>query len=465
MKRVYFILLFLGLVLGFYWLPEGIDWFFAHQRVKHLRPDLQSVRQFCDILGVLVWLIGLMELTYNRLWTGRIFMHIGRCVFWILSWSVALVVIGRSYGFARQTDAFYTFYKSGEGLQGRIFAADAYTGHRGIPFSFGNHAYSVDGGLTRKYVPIHLDSLGFRTAPVPYPAAPDSLAVFLGCSFTWGDYCAAEQTYPYGVARGLGWRYLNAGTSAYGLAQMLQLAETLIPQTKPQVVFAQFSPWLADRARYIYYPTAYGVMPFPYVYETPSGLALHQPMFESALYSPETTGFKTSPRSLGDKLAFWGRVSLPAVVGDQLKQSWMLWKMKLGFAPGAVQENVRIEQFVYQRLADLCRENGSRLVIVNLGGFSYNAGVDRFNNHYDRQHFRKTVSPETYRQTLFVDADSVLRARLQRPEEYTRYLLWEKVGTDSVMFDLHPNPGTHQFIAKTILQQLKAAPVPNGRRL
>lgn len=464
MKRVYALLILLGLVLGLYWLPDGVDWFFNHQRVRHLRPDVGSVQRFCDTLGVLVWLMGLMELTYRRLWTSRVFVHLGQGAFWVLSWLAVLAVVGRAYGFVRQTDAFYAYYKSGNGLRGRIFVADPRMGHRGIPHAVGSHSYSVDGGQTRKHVPIYLDSLGLRTARSSYPAAPDSLAVFLGCSFTWGDYCAAEHTYPYRVARGLGWRYLNAGTSAYGLAQMLQMAETLIPRTRPQVVFAQFSPWLADRARYMFYPTAYGVMPYPYVYETGSGLSLHLPVFESALYGPESAAFKASPRSMGDKLEFLYTTGFSAIVGDQLRQSWSLWKMKLGADPMAVQDNARIEQFVYGRIANLCAQHGARLVVVNLGGFSYNEGAERFNNHYDRQHFRRTVSPEAYRRTLFVDADSVLRAGLQRPEEYARYLLWEKVGKDSVMFDLHPNPGTHRIIAGTILQQLKAAPATAARR-
>ncbi len=455
MKQVSFVLVLLALLLGLYWLPEGIDWFFSHQRVRFLRPDIEVVRRICDALGILVLLLGLMGLTYPWLWSARVFKSLPKGLLWAGWWVLVVYSASWGYGVARQIDVLYRFYKSGVGLEGRLFAADARLGHRGIPNASGAHVYTPEG-LTHKHIPIQLDSLGFRTTSTPYPThQADSLALFLGCSFTWGDYAAAEKTYAARVAQGLGVRYLNAGTSAYGLAQMLQLAEDLIPKERPQVVFTQFSPWLADRARFIFYPTAYGVMPFPYVYESPAGTALHAPLFLSGSYQPESDYFKTSPASPGDKLAFIRKIGFPMIILDGWKQTWALWRLKLGLIPGAVQDNAQIERFVYHRIAELCRQYGARLVVVNIGGFSYESGEARFKNHYDRARFRQTLSPDDYRPITFVDADSALRSTLRRPADYSQYVLWDKAGKDSVIFDLHPNPETHRRIAETVLNTLR----------
>jgi hypothetical protein len=73
------------------------------------------------------------------------------------------------------------------------------------------------------------------------------------------------------------------GTSAYGLAQMAVLAERTIPKLKPKIVFVQHSPWLANRARCIFYPSAFGIMPFPYIYTKDEQYEIAKPLFSSSL--------------------------------------------------------------------------------------------------------------------------------------------------------------------------------------
>ena len=456
MKRVYLVLALLGLVVCLYWLPDGVNRLFAHPRLQPLRPDAGAVQRFFDMLGVLVGLMIVLEITYRRWWSGRVFKSLPRTLLW--AGCLTLLAISGSwvYTVVRRMDAVYRFYKSGVGIEGFVFAADARLGHRGIPYATGAHVYrSLDKTLKR--IPIQLDSLGFRTTSTPYPShRADSLALFLGCSFTWGDYVAAEQTYPAYVAQGFHVRYLNTGTSAYGLAQMLQLAEELIPEKCPEVVFVQFSPWLADRARFVFFPMALGVMPYPYLCEGPNGPALQTPLFLSASYSQDSDFFKNSQPSLRDKLAFVRSIGLPMVAVDGLKHIWAEGKIKLGLIPRPVPDNARVERFVYHRIAELCRQCGSRLVVVNLGMFSDKSDREtRLRERYDRAWFGEVFDTQKYPQTTFVDADSALRAALHRSADYTQYVLWDKAGKDSVVFDLHPNPLAHRRIAETILTTLR----------
>lgn len=456
MKRVVFLTALLGLICVLYWLPDGVNRLFAHPRWQALRPDADVVRRFFDTLGVLFWLVGLLELTYRRWWSGEVFRSLGKT----LAWAGCLALLAMSgswaYGVVRRMDAVYQFYKSGVGIEGRVFAADACLGHRGIPNATGAHVYrSADKSLKR--VPIRLDSLGFRTTSAPPACHPtDSLALFLGCSFTWGDYVAAEHTYPARVARRLNVRYLNTGTSAYGLAQMVQLAEKLIPEKRPNMVFVQFSPWLADRAKFMFFPNALGFMPYPYVYKGPQGPALHPAPFRSSSYRPDADRFKKSRPSLGDKLAFIRRVGLSMIAVDGLKFAWVETKLNLGLAPRPVQDNACIERFAYDRVAELCHQHGSRLVVVNLGMFSDKPDREaRLRERYDLSRFRDVFNTRKYPRTTFVNADSALRAALRHPAEYTNYVLWDKVGKDSVVFDMHPNPLAHHRIAETILTTLR----------
>ncbi len=106
-------------------------------------------------------------------------------------------------------------------------------------------------------VPTKIDGNGFR---IPLDEAPPPsgdagpLVMALGCSFTFGAACPAEETFPFLVAERLQGRSINAGVCSYGLAQMLLYARKIIPQYEPDLVLVQYSPWLVDRALSCYAP-------------------------------------------------------------------------------------------------------------------------------------------------------------------------------------------------------------------
>ena len=453
MKNIRFIAIILLIIIALYWFPDAIYWFFNHQRLRGFAPNSEIVQSVFDVLGVLVWIFALLALTYKKYWSPLTFKHKGKAFGFVLIGLSTVYILGMSYSFSRQIGRLYDYYKAGSNLQGRVFEANAELGHHGIANGRGFHSYTID--TTRKQIPIFLDNLGFRTAAPEYALKSDSSLLFLGCSFTWGDFCPAEKTYSYRVAQGLHAQYINAGTSAYGLAQMLLLARAYIPKQKPKIVFVQYSPWLADRARFTFYPSAFGIMPFPFIYRTTKGFAVHRPFFASSLYQPESAHFKQTARSFLDKFAFFWQVGLPVVVLDYFKRKWAFWQMNLGIEPHAESDNQAIERYVYEEIAQICQENQAQLVIVNLGGFGYDEA--RFENHYDHARFLKTVANKNL---TFVDADSALRAGLKTPKEYDKYLLWDKTGKDSVLFDNHPNANTHRLIAEQILLKLNKTRTP-----
>ena len=78
------------------------------------------------------------------------------------------------------------------------------------------------------------------------------LAVFLGCSFTFGEGVADDMTLPQRFAGDSGWRAYNFGVPGYGAHQVLRLLEIDRPQQvagrKPDVVVYTMLPTHASRA-------------------------------------------------------------------------------------------------------------------------------------------------------------------------------------------------------------------------
>ncbi len=451
MKNTLLITLAFLTIIGLYWSTDAIGWLFDHQRLRRFTPNSTAVQLAFDLVGIITCILFLLCVTYKKYWSRATFSKKSNIAGFTLIWVGVVYSVAMTYSFLRQIDKLYDYYKADYNIKGRVFEAHPELGHHGIPNGSGSHNYVI--GTTQKQIPILLDSLGFRTVGPQLRLKSDTTLLFLGCSFTWGDFCPAEKTYSYHVAKELGGQYLNAGTSAYGLAQMLILARKAIPKSKPKIVFLQHSPWLADRARFTFYPTAYGVMPFPFIHRKDDGHDVHPPLFMSSLYKPESIYFKQTARSFFDKCVFVWKVGLPVVVLDFFKHKWSILQINLGLKPRAESDNQAIERYVYNEIAKICQSNQSQLVVVNLGGFGYDE--TRFTNHYDRTHFNKTTNAQNI---TFVDVDSALRTAIKTPKEYDKYLLWDKNGRDSILFDIHPNANTHRLIADQILQKLNKMP-------
>ena len=188
-------------------------------------------------------------------------------------------------GFVKyRCDHVYEYLKSSYTIyEGRFFEYDSLLGKRAIKNAVGYQDYWLKTGPDyRKRITI--DSNGFRIAEKKYPINDSSLMLYLGCSYTWGDGCVAEQTYPYQLSSKLSRPYINAGQSAYGLAQMALLAEQLIPAKHPQYVIVQYSPWLIQRSLSPFKATVFFAdIAFPYVDMKKGKLEINHPVMRSGL--------------------------------------------------------------------------------------------------------------------------------------------------------------------------------------
>ena len=450
MKNLKFTFVILLIIVSLYQIPNLIHWFFDHARFRHIQPNIILIERICDAFGIFMALFNLLSITYKKYWDGTTFKKILPGVSFAFIFVLSFLLIKEIYTSFRAVDKLYVYYKKNIGIVGDVFTADDTLGHRGIPNGSGRSVFPLDSGQIS--VPIKLDNEGFRIPENSQFADSDTLMMFLGCSFTWGDYSLAEQNYSSQAVKDLQYKPLNCGTDAYGLAQMLILAERKIPQHRPKVLCVQYSPWLADRARFMFFPSAHGVMPFPFVTENDKKeLYIHEPFFRSALYNPDYKYYKTSPTSFSDKCSFFFKVGFPVAILDAWKQSVAKWKMTLGILPKAESDNQKIEKYVYEKIYLLCKQNGVKMVVLNIGGFGY-SDEQRMTNHYDRKKFVETMSSELVKNVTFIDADSVLRAGIHTGENYSKYVQWAKINQkDSTLYDNHPNPMAHKIIADALV--------------
>jgi hypothetical protein len=291
-------------------------------------------------------------------------------------------------------------------------------------------------------IPMRFDHNGFRVpvgldedAPCPRP-----LVLALGCSYTYGAGCLAEETYPYLVGRRLNGSSINAGVCSYGLAQMSVQAARLIPKYKPDYVLVQYSPWLVDRARDGFAPTFFGKLPTPYFVERDGKTVLHPPVFEPVVFDTPVHDYLGTKKGLGDFLSFQFRVGLPLYLHDDWNMGVYWAKRRLGALPPPADWG-KILQTVYGDIADLCARHQARMVIVVLG-------LDA----------NPITVPRAFQglSTEVVDAHSVLRAQLPSPDNdaYLReYGHWQ--GTPPTLIDSHPNPRAQAIFAEEVLKVIQ----------
>ncbi|MDB5241970.1 MAG: hypothetical protein JWP57_2595 [Spirosoma sp.] len=85
--------------------------------------------------------------------------------------------------------------------------------------------YSTAKGEVR--ITYHIDSLSRRITPFDTRQATGKYAVFLGCSFTYGESVADSSTMPYFFGKETGYRPYNYGVSGHSPAHMLAILQTI----------------------------------------------------------------------------------------------------------------------------------------------------------------------------------------------------------------------------------------------
>ena len=337
----------------------------------------------------------------------------------------------------------YDFLKSDHrGFRGKIHRADPELGFSAVPGSRGFHVFAVGPPM-----PLHYSVDEFRV-PAEDSGAPPRKRPFvlaLGCSFTFGDGCAAEETFPFLVAQGLDGTALNAGKSGYGLSQMLILARRLIPRYRPDYVLVQFSPWLVGRGTSGFARSRFGVIPVPYFTLDHGRVGVEPPCFRPKLFDLPFHRFDTPQRGWGELLSFSASAGVPLFVHDDVQMA-ACQARRLAGGPAergrrqASDSGEEVNRIVYREIASICAANGATMVLVRL-------------SHPLERHHQEMK--DLYRDVVYVNAQEVLDAGIPEGDKdayYRRFGLWR--GTPPVLVDTHPNPAAHRIIATEILRRL-----------
>jgi hypothetical protein len=320
-------------------------------------------------------------------------------------------------------------------LNGIIHQPDRELGYAPIPGARGEHVLPIGPP-----VPTRFDEHGLRV-PVDDERRilKNPIILTLGCSFTYGEACEAEDTYPYLLAERLGGTELNAGACAYGLTQMVLRARELIPRWKPQFVVVQYSPWLTHRATSCFARSHSARLPVPYFTDgEDGGVSLHEPAFLAL------AGTDLSPYQKGDDAAgylrFLWEVGIPRFFHDDFHYLTFRSKLALGLVPEPTKRKGAVVSDAYREIRDLCHEHDASMVVVLMG-----RGPEEI-----------VVPPELAKLGVtIVDAHAKLLSRLPSLDLDTYRKAYAHLRGDPPVFvDWHPNPHAHALVADALARQI-----------
>ena len=326
----------------------------------------------------------------------------------------------------------------GRGWEGRVHRFDPQLGFAPVPDSRGAHLFPIGPKIPMRY-----NEDGFRI-PVSGQERKHPYVMALGCSFTYGDACAAEDTYPHILAGMLGGSELNAGVCSYGLTQMTLLAERLIPRFRPEYLVVEYSTLLADRSIDYFAPSYFLTLPVPYFSnDGKGGLSISPPVFRTVLFDWESSEFRDNKGFLH----FLGKAGFPLLFKNDHAYVNFQWHRMTGNIPPPATNRSQVIRFVYERIAELSRQNGTRMVVV---GLSFNSQPLLF-------------PPEIENLGIpIVNAQSELLSALEKVTENSYQQAYAHFrGNPPLLVDPHPNPAAHRLIAKAVASAFLKPPAGN----
>lgn len=365
-----------------------------------------------------------------------------------VAWLLAIGVPGAwgLFVLVRSAEAWRFLKTPHLGFNGAVHRADPALGFAAVPGARGLHTFPIGPPFPMQY-----DERGFRIPAFESPARAlvRPLVLALGCSYTYGDACPVEKTYPYLVAERLHATSLNAGKCAYGLAQMLLLARELIPRERPEYVLVQQSPWLVGRGTSGFARATFGSVPVPYFTDAASHVEIAPPAFRTRLFDLPLQRYDNPRRGLAEFASFVWNVGLPLFAHDDAQLLLHRARRLAGRVPPSASDEDAVVKAAYREILALARSAGSLLVVVRLshplddsppplGGLGREEGV------------------------LVVRAQEALNRRVpERTKDayQRRFAHWR--GEPPVLVDTHPNPEAHAVIAEEIVAAVLRA---TGRR-
>lgn len=300
-------------------------------------------------------------------------------------------------------------------------------------------------------VPVHFNADGFRI-----PAEPDIIQdgssphlLALGCSFTFGMACKAEDAFPYRVAARLHGTALNAALGGYGLVHMVLRARELIPKFAPDWVLIEYAPWLVERSLA---PISNAMVqipvPGPYLAVQRDGrFGIEPPPFAANYFALPVRDYARGPAGIRDFASFFVHAALPLYLWSDPR----IARYRLGSHCPAAPDSESLVQTFYNEIADLAQRCRGRVCIVILGPGGLLPG------QLPPHHLRALRAVPG---AVVADAHRALYERLSvpTPEAYDKaYAIWH--GEPPKLIDRHPNPAAHALIADAILDAMET-PAP-----
>lgn len=359
---------------------------------------------------------------------------------WLLGISLpgawGLFVLTRSY------EAWSFLKQPHLGFNGAVHRADPRLGFAAVPGAKGLHTFPIGPSFPMQY-----DDHGFRIPAYESASRPLTrpLVLALGCSYTYGDGCPAEKTYPWLVAERLHATSLNAGKCAYGLAQMLLLARELVPTHRPEYVLVQHSPWLVGRGLSGFARATFGKVPAPYFTREGGELSVAPPVFRTRLFDLPLARYDTPRGGMRDFASFAWNVGAPLFLHDDWNMLLYGARRAAGRVPQASPEEDEVVLSAYREIRELCLASGSLMVVVrlshpldssppSLGGLKDEGGV------------------------VIVRAQEALNRLVPEGTKdayQRRFAHWR--GQPPELVDTHPNPAAHAIIAEEVVKAILAA--------
>lgn len=323
-----------------------------------------------------------------------------------------------------------------------IHRYDPILGYAAVPDV--NTTEHYPGGYT---VPIRFDSNGLRIPSEPERVQDGSkpYVLALGCSFTFGMACKAEEAFPYRVAEGLHGTALNAGLGGYGLVHMVLRARSLIPTYAPEWVLVEYAPWLIARSLA---PVSQGVhvAPMPSAFfgvRADGRFTIEAPPYPTNYFSLAVSDYARAQMGACDFASFLWHAALPFYTYSDLNAI----RYRLQSHPVAAPNDESLVKTFYGEIVELAQRCRSQVCIVILapGGIT----TEQLPPHHLQG--LRALSGVT-----IVDACRALNEHLPHstPDAYDKaYGIWH--GTPPQLIDRHPNPAAHALIAAAILDAIR----------
>lgn len=379
----------------------------------------------------------LVALTYKSLWDFDALKQAKKSILFVAFFIISMSIISYITWIDHKSRILYNYTLSDteRGWLGKVHKANDTLGFEPIPDAYGYHTFPVG-----KNIPMHYNKEGFRV-PVNgisnFSGSEKTDILFLGCSFTYGDACLAEETFSYLVAKKNHFNYINAGVCGYGLSQMVLLAERLIPKYKPSYVVLQYSPWLIDRSSSFFAPTYIGTVTNPYFTKKDKEYSIEYPDFSSQVFSINKKLYQEIYK--GKYLKFLFEVGIPFYLKESYLTTRLMVKNLFGKVPSPTKERKEVERFAYNKMSNLARKYNTKVIILNLGDLEYTRQI------------KSIIKPGD--NIRIADADSLLNEYLitSKTRNYEKeFGHWRFDGKDTVLVDEHPNAKAHSIIANSI---------------